>query len=148
VSGAVYDRMCRIAMGYQAKDDEGAIVVRRAGPADDTIRRRAVLVTRATRTHDDVRVGSSVRGAIDLVEVASRLASIRATSTDDPEIGLDAALVALSGRVRLHEGGDRDAEDVIRDLWAQVLDSEKPTPESDESQGKAPAPSGADPAHR
>jgi MoxR-like ATPase len=139
VSSAVYDRMCRIAMGYQTRDDEADIVVRRSTATDDVIRRRAVLVTRGTRNHNDVRVGSSVRGAIDLVEVASRLAGIRGSTIDDPAIGLDAALVALSGRIRLHEGGDVLAEDVIRDLWDQVLASERPE-EPDGDQGKAVAP--------
>jgi MoxR-like ATPase len=139
VSSAVYDRMCRIAMGYQTRDDEADIVVRRSTATDDVIRRRAVLVTRGTRNHNDVRVGSSVRGAIDLVEVASRLAGIRRSTIDDPMIGLDAALVALSGRIRLHEGGDVLAEDVIRDLWDQVLASERPE-EPDGDQGKAVAP--------
>lgn len=139
VSGAVYDRMCRIAMGYQSRDDESGIVERRTTGDDAVLMRRAVLVTRGTRNHGDVRVGSSVRGAIDLVEVASRLASIRGLPVTDAELGLDAALVALSGRIRLHEGGDTQAEDVIRDLWAQVIAAEvQPDPADDE--GKAIAP--------
>lgn len=147
VSSAVYDRMCRIAMGYQSRDDETDIVVRRSTEADDLLRRRAVLVTRGTRNHSDVRVGSSVRGAIDLVEVAARLAGIRGSTAIDPDIGLDAALVALSGRIRLHEGGDVSSEDVIRDLWRQVLASEHPE-DVDGNPGKAEAPKGADPDPR
>jgi MoxR-like ATPase len=142
VSGAVYDRMCRIAMGYQSRDDEADILLRRAGgdAGDEIIRRRAVLVTRGTRNHPDVRVGSSVRGAIDLVEVARRLAAIRGTTADDPEVGLDAALVALSGRIRLHEGGDTSPEDVVRALWNEVLAREQPDPAPSDDAGKAPAP--------
>ena len=140
VSGAVYDRMCRIAMGYQSRNDEADIVERRACASGDLLRVRAVLVTRGTRNHADVRVGSSVRGAIDLVEVATRLAAIRGTEVTDPEVGLDAALVALSGRIRLHEGGDTQPEDVIRDLWAQVLAAENPEPGAEGDEGKAGAP--------
>ncbi len=144
VSGAVYDRMCRIAMGYQSRDDEADIVGRRACESGDLILVRAVLVTRGTRNHSDIRVGSSVRGAIDLVEVATRLARIRGVDVTDPEIGLDAALVALSGRIRLHEGGDTSPEDVIRDLWNQVLAAENPEPstadDSDDDRGKVEAP--------
>lgn len=140
VSGAVYDRMCRIAMGYQSRDDEADIVERRATPGGDLLTARAVLVTRGTRNHHEVRVGSSVRGAIDLVEVATRLAGIRGADVTDPEIGLDAALVALSGRIRLHEGGETEPEDVIRDLWSQVLAAENPAPPTDGDPGKAIAP--------
>ncbi len=140
VSGAVYDRMCRIAMNYQSHADEADIVVRRAG-GDGVIRDRAVLVARGTRTHPDVRVGSSVRGAIDLVEVATRLASLRETSPDDTDVGLDAALVALSGRIRLHEGGDKSPESVISELWEAVLERERAAPPSDDDDpGKVPAP--------
>jgi MoxR-like ATPase len=140
VSGAVYDRMCRIAMGYQSRDDEDGIVDRRTTSADPLLLQRAVLVTRGTRNHSDVRVGSSVRGAIDLVEVAGRLAGIRDTTVTNPEIGLDAALVSLSGRIRLHEGGDRPPEDVIRELWSQVLAAENPADPADDDSGKVIAP--------
>ncbi len=140
VSGAVYDRMCRIAMSYQTLDDESDIVVRRTSVDDRILRKRAVLVTRGTRSHPDVRVGSSVRGAIDLVEVAHRLAALRRQEPTDREVGLDAALVALTGRIRLHEGGDQTPESVVADLWDTVLAQESPTPNQDGEAGKATAP--------
>ncbi len=140
VAGAIYDRICRITMDYQSAADEDGIVARRAGGADEDLRFRAVAVTRATRSHPEIRVGSSVRGAIDLVEVARRLARIRDTDVSDPSVGLDSALVALSGRIRLHEGGDRRAEDVIREIW-EAVSSEGDDP-------KHPAPNGATTDHR
>ena len=146
VSGAVYDRMCRIAVGYQSLDDESDIVVRNTSEDDRVVRRRAVAVTRGTRTHPDVRVGSSVRGAIDLVEVAHALASMRSAEVVDPTVGLDAALTALSGRIRLHEGGSSTPESVITELWEAVLARENPQPDSEGSEGKATAPDGATPA--
>ena len=146
VSGAVYDRMCRIAMGYQSLDDESDIVVRNTTADDRILRRRAVAITRGTRTHPDVRVGSSVRGAIDLVEVAHSLAAMRSFDVVDPTVGLDAALTALSGRIRLHEGGSSTPESVITELWEAVLARENPTPDTDGSEGKATAPDGAIPA--
>ena len=138
VAGAIYDRICRITMDYQTAVDEENIVEQRAGEADGQLLSRAVTITRLTREHPEIRVGSSVRGAIDQVEVARRLAAIRGTSSDDLDVGLDAALVALSGRIRLHEGGDRTPEDVIRELWAMVVRSG-----DDDADPKPPAPSGA-----
>ncbi len=146
VSGAVYDRMCRIAMGYQSLDDESDIVVRNTSDDDRLLRKRAVAVTRGTRSHPDVRVGSSVRGAIDLVEVGHTLAAMRGAEVTDPAVGLDAALTALSGRIRLHEGGSSTPESVITDLWEAVLARENPAPDPDDSEGKATAPDGATPA--
>ncbi len=144
VSSAVYDRMSRISLDYQSFEEEREIVCRRVEPlepteAGETLLHRAVAVARATRRHPDLRIGSSVRGAIDLVEVASRLAQIRSGGIDDPAIGLDAALVAISGRIRLHEGTDRTPEDVVTELWEMVIGAEQSS-SADDDPGKAPAP--------
>src|SRR6476469_283414 len=87
ISSAVYDRTCRITMDYQSAEDE-----RRA---------LAVELLRATREHPDIRIGSSVRGAIDFVGLCGELARLRGLPAPDWHVGLDAALVALSGRIRL-----------------------------------------------
>jgi len=150
VSSAVYDRMSRISLDYQSFEEEREIVRLRVEPhepheareqtdASETLLRRAVAVARATRRHPDLRVGSSVRGAIDLVEVAMRLAAIRSTAVDDPSVGLDAAMVAISGRIRLHEGTDRTPEAVVAELWELIASAEEPTSAAHD-QGKAPAP--------
>ena len=220
VSSAVYDRICRVAMGYQDAEDERRIVELRAtglssvaapdgstgadqaltpgaatggssrptaaasdgssaadqaftpGAATGGSSRptaaasdvttaaavglvvgRAVAVARATRSHPDVRMGSSVRGAIDLCDVAARLAGLRGLALDDADAGLDAALMALTGRIRLHEGGDRTPEDVVRELWEAVLVAEQRQQDAAPAlvpvpAGKAPAPGGATSANR
>ena len=121
ISGAVYDRVCRVSMGYQSLDDELAIVVHEAAVAgvsgDADFVRRAVSVVRGTRQHPDVRIGSSVRGAIDLVLIAEELARLRGGSSTDDETALDAARMALSGRIRVHESASRTPEEIIEELW-------------------------------
>lgn len=138
ISAAVYDRVCRLAVGYQDAADEVAIVrgALPQGEVDAAWLDGVVAVTRRTRTHSDVRVGSSVRGAIDTVAVAAALAALREVSPLDPSVGLDAALVALGGRLRLREGCSRSAEDIVTELWLEVFE---PSPAS----GKAIAPPGA-----
>jgi MoxR-like ATPase len=154
LSSAVYDRICHLSMGYQDERDERRIVELRAhgfptgGATAERTMARAVAVTRATRTHRDVRMGASVRGAMDLCDVAARLCQLRDLALDDPGVGLDAALMALTGRIRLHEGGDRTPEAIVRELWEEVLAAEKrsdgPLPESlVPSMKKVPAPGGA-----
>ena len=154
LSSAVYDRICRVAMGYQDERDEREIVETRAqglpgaGEAAGRTVGRAVAVTRATRTHRDVRMGSSVRGAMDLCDVAARLSGLRDRPLDDPGVGLDAALMALTGRIRLYEGGDRTPEAIVRELWEEVLAAEQKStdPAADSlvpAAGKASAPGGA-----
>ncbi len=144
VSSAIYDRMSRISLGYQSFDEERDIVCLRVKPlapggAGETLLHRAVAISRATRRHPDLRIGSSVRGAIDLVEVATRLATIRSADIDDSSVGLDAALVAISGRIRLHEGTDRTPEDIVTELWERIISAEQ-SESATHDPGKALAP--------
>ena len=118
ISSAVYDRVCRVAMDYQSAEQEAEIVAREAGvTGGGPLGRRAVRVTRATREHPDVRVGSSVRGAIDLALLADRLAELRSEDVTEERTGLDAALAALSGRLRVRDGCGRTPESIVRELW-------------------------------
>ena len=121
ISAAIYDRMCRVTMGYQDAPTETRVVQREVPGVDADFAARVVEVVRATRSHPGVRVGSSVRGAIDLVLLARELATLRGTALDDYTTGLDAALAALSGRLRVLEGGDQQADDIVRQLWASVF---------------------------
>jgi len=106
-----------------------------------------VTLVRLTRNHPDVRVGSSVRGAIDLVLVGRSLAGLRGRTETDPDVSLDAALTALSGRMRLHEGSTRSPEDVVRELWARVFQAPEQAA-GEPSSGEAPRPVPHPPAGR
>ena len=145
ISSAVYDRVCRVAMTYQSSQDECSIVDRnlksnKAGVQPDAAWvTKVVEVVRRTRSHPDLRVGSSVRGAIDTALVASSLAEVRSSKNISASIGLDSALVAISGRVRIREGSVRNAEEVVAEIWNDVFGSSA----GDESAGKAGAPTGA-----
>lgn len=136
ISAAIYDRMCRVTMGYQDADVEVRIVQREAGTADPWFVRRVVNVVRASREHPDVRIGSSVRGAIDLVRIASELARLRDEPMHGPTVGLDAALAALSGRLRLNESIERRADDIVRELWLAEFGQDDGAPTEDPSSGK------------
>jgi MoxR-like ATPase len=120
VSQAIADRMCRVAIGYLDEDGERE-VVRRLTDAGEPLIQVAVAVTRGTRTHRAVRSGSSVRGAIDMVRLAGGLQRLRGSHELDRGGLLDAAVAALSGRIRVHEDQDRSAEEVIAELLEQAL---------------------------
>ncbi len=152
ISSAVYDRVCRIAVDYQSETDELAILQqeiagshvvasRRLTGAEPAWQRQVVHLVRATRRHPDLRIGSSVRGAIDLVLVADALGELRAADAGTPSVSLDAALVALSGRVRMREGADRTTEDVIRELFESEFG--RTVADGGDDGGKAAAPTGA-----
>ena len=140
ISSAIYDRVCRLAVDYQSATDEVDIVERHGAELPDTWVANAVDLVRRTRSHPDLRVGSSVRGAIDLCAVVTSLADVRARPVTDRDVSLDAALVALSGRVRVREGSTRDAEAIITELWHDVFE---PAEQPSDEPGKANAPTGA-----
>jgi MoxR-like ATPase len=149
ISGAVYDRVCRISVGYQSAEDELEIVRRACVPAPppEELLAGIVEVVRRTRDHPDLRTGSSVRGAVDTALVAGSLASMRGTAPDDPRTGLDAACVALSGRIKVRDGASRTPEEIIAGIWAEVFpgDSGRTADPGSDGEGKVRAPEGAPP---
>jgi MoxR-like ATPase len=143
ISSAVYDRTCRLLVDYQSARDEAAIVERAVGAGasalDGEWMANVVELVRRTRVHPDVRIGSSVRGAIDATAVAASLAEVRGLPPSSPSVGLDSALIALSGRVRLREGVTRTSEEIITELWGEVFGRRA----EGGGQGKDGAPTGA-----
>ena len=131
LSSSVHDRLCRLAIGYQDAESERGIVGRRTGVEPPRLIADAVALTRATRQRDDVRQGSSVRGAIDVTLVAAQLAAMRGVPVpDEPSVApprglsedyttvvLDAVLLALSGRIFLDETSESTPEAVLREIW-------------------------------
>ena len=142
LSTSVHDRLCRLAITYQDAAAERGIVALRAPLPDvkpavyERLVADAVAVTRATRAHQDIRQGSSVRGAIDLTLVAGQLfdlSSERLVAPQDPstetpaaaeaaeqsyrELVYDAMVVALSGRIFLDETVEATPEQVLREIW-------------------------------
>ncbi len=151
ISGAIYDRVCRVSMDYQSAEDEQAITEFATSEADrdgahPQFTERVVELVRATRSHRDIRVGSSVRGSVDLVLLARDLGVLRGLPMDAREVGLDAALTALSGRVQLHDSATATAEGIITELYDQIMhppeadDSEPTSDEESSPPGKGPQP--------
>ncbi|SOD95111.1 AAA family ATPase [Blastococcus haudaquaticus] len=148
VGQAIADRMCRVVLGYQPEEAERAIV---AGvtAADDRGVALAVRLVRATREHRDLRTGSSVRGAIDLVLLLDGLLRLRGRQlADGRETARDAAHAALSGRIRVTEGVERTPEAVLDEILDEVwpVDAGPPEVSGDDGAppgggpGKAPGP--------
>ncbi|WP_448811361.1 AAA family ATPase [Agromyces bauzanensis] len=124
LSTSVYDRLNRLAVDYQDAPSEERIVALRSaarGELGERLIADAVAVTRATRTHPDLRQGSSVRGAIDCVLVATKLAELRDIRSPEDEgyaeLVFDAMVVSLSGRIHLDEAIATTPERVLREIW-------------------------------
>ena len=133
ISGAIYDRVCRVAMGYQSAAEEIDIAALSSDLPRDYIE-QVVEVIRSSRSHSEVRVGSSIRGAVDLLLLSNDLGALRQMPPTDFSIGLDCALAALSGRIRLHDSTDSTPEEVVTELWTSIFGPQEDAPEGGESQ--------------
>jgi gas vesicle protein GvpN len=127
VSQAIADRICRIVLGYQDAAAEQAIVRAVTGHQSPVVP-FAVTFARATRTHRDVRMGSSVRGAIDLVLLIDGLTRLRGEAAMSRVTARDAAYAALSGRIRIADGSDRSPESVLDELLDELWPADALTP--------------------
>jgi magnesium chelatase subunit D len=148
VSHAIADRICRVVLGYQDADAERRITTAQTG-RDGLEVEFAVALTRSTREHPDVRMGSSVRGAIDLVLLLTGLTRLRGEDRLARETARDAVHAALSGRIRIADGCDRPPESVLDELLDKIWPPgaaapELPVPGHEQSprdgQGKADGP--------
>ena len=100
VSQAIADRMCRMAIGYL--DDRRSARWWSGRPAWGALGAVAVSVARGSRSHPAVRIGA--RSAARSTWCGCRRArNVRSESETGREILLDAAIAAMSGRVRVHE---------------------------------------------
>jgi MoxR-like ATPase len=166
ITPALYDRTCRVALGYQSEAEEIAIVTRRMGlraeatpsdavpggphggavrdgpvpdrPVPAALVGAAVRAVRATRSHPELRVGSSVRGALDLVAVAAQLSGLR-PGTAWQDLGADAASAALSGRVTRRDGAARPVEEIIAEIWTEATKPRGDQPGKATGPGRPPA---------
>jgi MoxR-like ATPase len=115
VSHAIADRICRVVLDYQDGAAERQITTAATGENGEVVD-FAVTLARATREHRDVRMGSSVRGAIDMVLLLTGLARMRGEHGMTRATARDAAHAALSGRIRIADGCDRSPESVLDEL--------------------------------
>lgn len=115
VSRAFMDRICLITMDYQNKDEEHEIVRIRTGVSNQGILDAAVRIVRNTRQHPDIKLGASVRAAIDIVDIFS---SLQKMDNKPQENFLVAARMALVNKIWLNEISARSAQEIVEELWS------------------------------
>ncbi len=108
IASAVYDRCCRLSMDYQCAEEEPEIVVRggaRVGFATDAQLTATVAMVRDSRDHPPTCApGRRFEEPSTMRSCAPNWPDCEVSPNDDPAVTLDAALLALSGRLRLREG--------------------------------------------
>ena len=120
VSRALLDRFVMLRMDYQSREEEVEIVLRRTGSQRRWLVELAVDAARATRRHPAVRMGASVRGAIDMVLIAEHLAGNRPPTLEELRL---AAVMALSPKIWLKDAS-RKPEDVVEEVLRELLAKE------------------------
>jgi MoxR-like ATPase len=109
------DRICLIRMDYQSEEEEREIVRMRTGSKDPEAIPLAVQMVRATREHEDIKLGASIRAAIDMVDLFTGMQKL---ADYPPKNILIAARMALSNKIWLNEMTRRTADDIIEEIWS------------------------------
>ncbi len=122
ISRAFMDRICLIKMDYQSEEEEQAIVRIRTGLDDSETIALAVRMVRETRDHSDIKLGASIRAAIDMVDLFSGMQKL----ADQPEQNfLIAARMALSSKIWLNEMSRKTADQIIEEIWRHIREQSK-----------------------
>lgn len=119
VSRALHDRFCSIRMEYQSREEEIEIVRQQVGDGRPDLIEAAVEMARRTRSHDDVRLGASVRAAIDTVLIARELSEF-GDGAQGGEMIFASALMSLRDKIWLNETTSRSPDEVLREIWQGV----------------------------
>jgi MoxR-like ATPase len=132
ISRALRDRFCSVWMDYQSKDEEKDIVLQQLAEGDahawinvPLLVETAVEICRRTRSHEDIRLGASVRGAIDMALLGVQLLADSEADSDTQgrsELIRMAAHAALRDKMWLNEVSDRRLDDVIDEIWSELAD--------------------------
>jgi MoxR-like ATPase len=117
VSRAFMDRICLIRMNYQSEEEEREIVKLKTGIRAPGIVPAAVEMIRRTREHQDIKLGASIRAAIDLVDLFQAMQKL----ADKPEQNFPAAaLMAMANKIWLNEMSERTADQLIDGIWQSI----------------------------
>ncbi|MEM1508409.1 MAG: MoxR family ATPase [Thermofilaceae archaeon] len=120
VSRALLDRFVMLRMDYQSREEEIEIVKRKTASRFEWLVQLAVDLARATRDHPAVRMGSSVRGAIDMVLITEQL--IRLKGVIVREDLRTTARMAFSPKIWLKDP-TRNPENIIDELFDRMFGS-------------------------
>jgi MoxR-like ATPase len=123
ISRALRDRFCSIRMDYQSRDEEIEIVKRKVQPVGDGLVELAVDVARDTRKHPDIKLGSSVRGSIDMVDIymtAERALPHGTEGNQTDELLLNSAIMSFRSKIWVYETSEKAPDDIIREIFARL----------------------------
>ena len=112
MSRAFLDRVVRVRMNYQSEEEEIEIVNLRSGSGEPRLVKSAVRVTRLTRDTPEIKLGASVRAAIDIVAIVQNL-SVLSDGDLRAEDLADACKMALTSKIWVSETINATPEDIV-----------------------------------
>jgi len=113
LSEALKDRFVWVGLEYQSEAEEEAIVVKETGYHNMELVKLAVRIIRKTRDYLDIRRGSSIRGAIDFVDVLKHHSN---PLTLPESTYVNAAVMALHNKIETHVRAKRSKEEIIKEV--------------------------------
>lgn len=118
LSRAILDRFVKINLGYQSEEEEKEIVRRMTKCEISWLINLGVKIARETRKHPDLRLGASVRGAIDFVSLIVDL-----TQLDSLHEGylLEIANLSFSSKIWKKASCERTEEEIVGELFRDAL---------------------------
>jgi MoxR-like ATPase len=124
ISRALKDRFSSIRMDYQSEEEEVEIVRKRVTLDKNEIIELAVAIARDTRKHPDVKLGSSVRGSIDMIDIYGKTLNGlgRSVSRDqiDDNLLLHSAMMSFRSKIWIYETSEKTPEEVIREIFSKL----------------------------
>ncbi|MHA1791463.1 MAG: AAA family ATPase [Promethearchaeota archaeon] len=119
---ALKDRFVWLKLEYQSEQEEREIVKTHTNCEDDKLIEAAVKITRATRKLRDIRRGSSVRGAIDIVAMLMCIDGVNIW--EEKELWIEIVISSLIPKIEVVEGIDKTPEEIIRVIANNVLNKD------------------------
>jgi len=121
ISRALKDRFCSIRMDYQPRAEEIEIVKKRTQVDMDGIIELAVDIARETRKHADIKLGSSVRGSIDMIDIfyetKNAVTPAKMRNTDNENLLLNSAIMSFRSKIWIYETSEKTAEEIIQEIF-------------------------------
>jgi len=120
ISRAILDRFTKLRLDYQSKDEELEIVRVNTGSDNKLLIELGVEIGIQTRIHPDLRLGASVRGAIDFVLVCTEKLTLKDHHLTTVDI-IDCACLTFSSKIWLSVTSEKTEEEVIREIVQGIL---------------------------
>ncbi len=121
ISRALKDRFCSVKMDYQSREEEIKIVQKRTNVNADGLIELAVDIARDTRAHPDIKLGSSVRGCIDMIDINMKAGNAPALdvekSTANENLLLNSAIMSFRSKIWIYETSEKTPEEIIKEIF-------------------------------